>query len=354
MIIAIDCRMLNASGIGAYIRGVLPFILQSNNDFLLIGKKDELQLFSGHNNTRIIECDIKPFSIKEIIFFPPKILKHVNKADLFFTPYFNIPSNLKIPVYTVIHDVIFADLPEITSKIGHKLRISFYKRAYRKSTKIFTVSEFSKSRIEYHFGTDKPVIVTHSAIQQIFLDYKECKKEQIKKNTIIFIGNIKKHKGLACLLEAFILLKEHKLNYKLLIIGNKDSFRSADYSTIEKINSLSDDSISFSGYISDTQLMEYIAESKLLVQPSLYEGFCLPPLEAMVLGTKALISDIPVLKEIYSQYPVTLFNAGDSIDLKNKILEILKKNESSFYLPDELSLKYTFQKTASILLNNFN
>jgi len=60
-----------------------------------------------------------------------------------------------------------------------------------------------------------------------------------------------------------------------------------------------------------------------LVQPSLYEGFGLPPLEAMVLGTPALISDILVFKEIYNDFPVTFFKTGDAIDLKNKMIELL-------------------------------
>jgi len=354
MTIAIDCRMFNSSGIGTYIRGCLPFLLQSDNNILLIGNKDELKSYLINKNVSIIECNVKPFSFKELLFFPLNILKQINKANLYFTPYFNFPSNIRIPVFTVIHDVIFADLPEITSKTGHVIRMLFYKRAYRKSAKIFTVSEFSKSRIEHYFGFKKPVVVTYSAIQQIFLDYKELALSIKKKDTIIFIGNIKKHKGLDCLLDAFFQIKKEGLPHKLLIIGNKDNFRSADNTFIEKIESMSDESICFSGFISDEKLMEHIAESVLLVQPSMYEGFCLPPLEAMALGTRALISDIPVLEEIYSEFPVTFFSVCNSIDLKNKILEILSKKEDSFTLPKELIFKYTFQKTASILLNNFN
>jgi glycosyltransferase involved in cell wall biosynthesis len=91
-----------------------------------------------------------------------------------------------------------------------------------------------------------------------------------------------------------------------------------------------------------------------LVQPSLYEGFCLPPLEAMVLGTKALISDIPVLKEIYGGFPVTFFKAGSIEDLKEKMLLLSKQTTLSISLPNHLKEKYTFQKTASIIMSNFN
>ena len=355
MTTVIDCRMINSSGIGVYIHSCLPFLLQTNNNFLLIGNSEHLRSFSIYKNARIIECNIKPFSFRELFFFPLKILKQINSVDFFFTPFFNIPSNIKIPVFTTIHDIIFADMQQITSKIGHKIRMYFYRRAFRKSKKIFTVSSFSKSRIEHHLGTNKPIIVTHSAIQQMFLDYRALNKNIKKKDIIIFIGNIKKHKGLDFLLEAFSFAKKEGLPHKLIIIGNKDNFRSSDNNITDIIKSINDESISFSGFISDEKLMEYISEASLLVQPSLYEGFCLPPLEALVLGTNVLISDIPVLKEIYSEYPVTFFKTGDSHDLNNKLMEILdKKNAPSISLSDHLLKKYTFQKTASVILNNLN
>jgi hypothetical protein len=71
----------------------------------------------------------------------------------------------------------------------------------------------------------------------------------------------------------------------------------------------------------------------------------------MVLGTRALISDIPALKEIYADFPVIFFRGGDPSDLKDKLMELLfNKNPSSPVLSDDLLLKYTFEKTASVIL----
>jgi glycosyltransferase involved in cell wall biosynthesis len=346
--------MFNASGIGVYLRGCLPFFLKSDNSFLLIGDTKQLNDFTrpfNSINAEIIDCKIKTFSVKELFFFPGKILKKINKADCYYSPFFNIPCGINIPVYSTIHDIIFPDLPELSSKIGLMARMWFFRRAYKKSKKIFTVSDFSKSRIEYHLGSLKPVFVTHSAIQQMFLEYRSLKNNIKKKNNIIFIGNIKKHKGLYCLLDAFYLAKKEGLSQKLIIIGSKDNFRSSDNTVYKKIEAVGDDSITFSGYVNDETLMDYLSSAALLVQPSLYEGFCLPPLEAMVLGTQALISDIPVLKEVYSEYPVKFFRAGDSLDLKEKMLELLQKDyDGSVQLTDYLINKYNFGKTASIIL----
>jgi glycosyltransferase involved in cell wall biosynthesis len=239
-------------------------------------------------------------------------------------------------------------MPELTSKAGLAVRVWFYRRAYKKSQKIFTVSQFSKSRIEYHLGTKKPVIVTHSAIQPMFLEYRANAPEKQKTETIVFVGNIKKHKGLEHLLDAFLLAKKEGLPHTLIIIGSKENFRTADNAIQQKIDSTA---VSFTGFISDEQLMENLSAASLLVQPSLYEGFGLPPLEAMVLGTQALISDIPVFREIYAEYPVTFFKTGDTNDLKEKIMGILfGQKPSSPVLPDVLLLKYTFAKTAETIL----
>jgi len=351
MTIAVDCRMLDASGVGVYLRGILPFLLQSQNDFLLLGNTAQLKSFNSDTNVKIIECNIKPFSIKELFFFPMGTVRQINKADAYFVPFFNIPCGINIPVYTTIHDIIFPDVPEMSSRVGLTLRMRFFRRAYKKSQKIFTVSRFSKSRIEHHLGAEKPVIVTHSAIQSMFLDYRAKVQSSRKKDTIIFIGNIKKHKGLDCLLDAFCLAKKEGLPHQLIIIGSKENFRTSDNTVLQKIETIGADAVSFAGFVSDEKLMEHLSSASLLVQPSLYEGFCLPPLEALVLGTITLISDIPVLKEIYADYPVTFFRTGDSNDLKEKMLKLLlEKDAPSPVLPEHLLLKYTFEKTASIIM----
>ena len=349
MTIAVDCRMIDASGIGVYLQGILPLLLQTEHKFLLFGNLGKLQPYSSLNkNGTIIPCDVKPFSIKELFFFPRKTLKKINKADIFYSPFFNIPP-VRIPVFSTIHDIIFPDMPDITSKTGLAARMFFFRRAAKKSQKIFTVSEFSKSRIEYRLGKNKPVIVTHSAIQPLFLDYHLKIGNIQKKETVIFIGNIKKHKGLDYLIDAFSLAKKEGLHHKLIIIGEKENFRTGDNKVLQKIESLGNDTVLFTGFVSTEQLMEHLCTASLLIQPSLYEGFCLPPLEAMVIGTQALISDIAVLKEIYAGYPVTFFRTGDIIDLKEKMMHLLK-SPASPELTCELLYRYTFEKTVSRIL----
>lgn len=352
MVIAIDCRWIDSSGIGVYIRECLPLFLKSNNYFYLLGDSVKLQeLISGCKNAEILDCNVKTFSLRELFFFPEKYLKIINKSDCYYSPYFNVPGGIRVPIYLTIHDMIFPDIPELTSRFGLSLRMLFYRRAFTKARKIFTVSNFSKLRIEHYSGGKVPVVVTHSAIQPWILQSRKDKIE--KNNTIVFIGNIKKHKGLDCLFDAFLLARAEGLSCKLVIIGSRDNFRSSDNSFLQKIDSLGPAAVLFTGFITNQEMLEYLSSAALLVQPSLYEGFGLPPLEAMVLGTQALISDIPALKEIYSEFPVTFFKAGDPADLKEKLLKLLHNQPALVVsLSEPLLSKYTFDKTAATILQH--
>jgi glycosyltransferase involved in cell wall biosynthesis len=347
MKIALDCRMLNASGVGVYLRGCLPRLLDSPHSFILLGSRRELAVFAeGRACTSVVDCPVKPFSLRELFAFPGRLSREINRCDLFYSPYFNVPGGVTVPVYTTIHDIIFPDMPELTGPLGLAARMWFYRRAFRRSKTIFTVSQFSADRIRHYAGAALPVTITHSAIQPYLLEEAAV---PCKTNTILFIGNIKKHKGLWCLLDAFLQGRAEGLNYKLVIVGEKERFRSVDTEALKKIEGSS--IVEFTGFISNEKLKVLLAQSALLVQPSLYEGFCLPPLEAMVSGTAALISDIPVFREIYGDFPVTFFRAGDSNDLKDKLMDLLKGRQMpQVALSEDLKNRYTFQKTTDIIL----
>jgi hypothetical protein len=92
MTLTIDCRHIDSSGVGVYIRECLPLFLASPHHFVLLGDPEKLKTIVGTNkNARIVPCDIKPFSIRERFFFPRTILQVINKTDLFYSPFFNIP-----------------------------------------------------------------------------------------------------------------------------------------------------------------------------------------------------------------------------------------------------------------------
>ena len=128
-------------------------------------------------------------------------------------------------------------------------------------------------------------------------------------------------------------------------MGNSENFRTADETVFKKIKDAPEGSVEFTGRISDEELNELYRKTKRLIQPSLYEGFGMPPLEAMSLGTKAIISDIPVFREIYRDFSVTFFKAGNCNDLAEKLLSIKDETDEIKEFPQI----YSFEKTAAII-----
>lgn len=347
MKLAIDCRMTKSGGVGSYLNALLPF-LTKKNECLLLGNTEELEKFKSEK-TELLQLDIKTFSVKELFAFPKNIAKKINKCDVFYSPYFNVPSGIKIPVYTTIHDVVFLDVPGLASKTGTFVRKLFYSYAVFKSKKIFTVSEFSKARIISDLNCKKPVVVTYNAVPDWFYcgekkNISENKSEE-KENSILFVGNIKKHKGLSILIDALKIAVSKGFKLKLKIVGNAENFRTQDESVFQKIKEVPEGFVEFTGRISDEELKNLYKKTKRLVQPSLYEGFGMPPLEAMSLGTKAIISDIPVFREIYKDFPVTFFKSGDCNDLAEKLLSIINEDDKLKKFPEV----YSFEKTAEII-----
>ncbi|QQO09794.1 glycosyltransferase family 4 protein [Breznakiella homolactica] len=349
MKIAIDCRVVESSGIGVYLRECLPFFVSSGNELLLLGDEKVLQKYVPIKspNVTIFQYTDNPFSIKELTRMPGKVRRAVNSCGAYYSPYFNIPSGVRIPVYTTIHDVLFPDMPELTSKIGLILRMFFYRRAVRRSKCIFTVSEFSRSRIQHYFGTKKPVLVTYNGISNYLLAPGSGKPRKY----LLFIGNIKKQKGLSVLTAAFAAARQEGLGMDLVIVGSAENFRTKDTEITASPRKDAFQGVSFTGHVSDDELLTYLRDAALLVQPSLYEGFGIPPLEAMSQGTPALVSDIPVFKEIYRGFPVSYFEAGNVLSLKEQLLLLCGNG-----IPPRVALTqkqrdtYTYQKTAGIIL----
>lgn len=346
MKLTIDCRMLGSGGIGTYLESLLPYFIK-NYECLLIGRENDISKFSQYKNVTLCNCEINPFSLKEFFSFPQNITNQINKTDIYYTPYCNIPSGIKITIYSTIHDVVFLDVKGLTGKIGTFARKFFYQHAINKSKIIFTVSDFSKQRIIANLSTKKkPIIVTYNSVPQWFLENQQ-NLSKTKENYILFVGNIKKHKGLHTLLDAFEILQKDDFPSKLVLVGNAQNFRTGDNTIFTKINSFTEGKIEFTGKISNPQLKNYYSKARLLIQPSFYEGFGMPPLEALYCGTNVILSDIPVFKEIYKDFPVTFFECGNANDLAQKI----KKNYNNEN-PTEIPNKYSFEKTFEIIKGN--
>lgn len=314
MKVVIDCRYLGLSGIGRYLEGIIEK-LPSDHEYIYYGDSNKIKKYVETNN--IIECTLSPFSPKALF----EGAKEINKYDCFFTPNFIIPFGIKIPIFSTIHDVIFLDDRTTTNNyLDYRIKKYLLKRATKISRAIFTVSNFSKERIKHYFPKTKNIIITYTGLAKNVLNANN--KEIEKDNSIVFVGNLKKNKNIITLLKAFEKARNVDNSLKLFIIGS-NNHKTKD----EELNKyLNLPGVSFTGKISDDELFLIIRKAKYLVQPSLYEGFGLPPLEALYLKTVPIISNIQVFKEIYEKYPVIFFSSIE--DLANKLLEAPKDVES--------------------------
>ena len=347
MKIAIDCRMINMSGIGSYLRGLLKyFIAIEENQYILLGNRKELDIYKTNRNCIIKHIDIPIFSVKELICFPVNI---INTCDCFYTPNYNIPLGIKIPIYATIHDVVFLDIPSLTSYLGRLIRYVYLKRSYIISKVIFTVSEFSKQRILEHLckSYDK-VIVTYNGVSESFLNYTSNER---KKDYFLYVGNIKAHKGIKTLLSAFNKLRLYDSKARLVVIGDYHNFQTTDKEIQQLINTqMTSKELIFTGKVDDDNLKKIMFGAKALIQPSLYEGFGIPPLESMYLGTPVILSDIPVFKELYSDFPVTKFHVNDVNDLYEK-MKMAKGDR--VVLSSQQKMKYSYQNSAKLIIKTF-
>ncbi|MCR5171600.1 MAG: glycosyltransferase family 4 protein [Treponema sp.] len=347
--LAIDIRMIGSGGIGSFISALLPHFISHYEKCLLIGSNKQAQDFILNPKVEFLECEIKTFSLKEMLFFPKGMLKKINSYDAYFTPYCNIPNGIKIPVYSTIHDIVFLDVDGLTGRLGRLARKIIYQRAINKSKEIFTVSNFSKERIQKKLKCKKALTVIYNSVPSYLSDMLNSTVEKTQKEDIIlFVGNIKKHKGLSTLLKAFSLAKEKGLKSKLVIVGNKDNFRTGDEEVAAYFNKNNDNLIEFTGKISNDELKKLYEKSRVLVQPSLYEGFGMPPLEAMVCGTPAIISNIPVFKEIYGDFPVTFFHVQDFSDLAEKLIQNVEFDKET---ARKLASRYSYKNSAKTIMD---
>lgn len=116
------------------------------------------------------------------------------------------------------------------------------------------------------------------------------------------------------------MAQQKGLDSKLVIVGSSDKFRTSDGDVTSLLTNLQN--VEFTGWVDNKKLCELLAAAKALVLPSRYEGFGIAPLEALYLGTNAIISNIPVLKEVYDSYPVSFFKVDNPESLCSMLIRL--------------------------------
>lgn len=244
-----------------------------------------------------------------------------------------------------IHDLSFLYNSEWFSKLYFHFYSILTPIQAKKALKILTVSEFSKNEIIRLLKLpSKKIAIIYNAVSENFNHIKtNC---NINKDYILAVSSIDPRKNFETLIKAINLLS---FDTKLYIIGDSNAvFRNTKIS-----KSLS---VEFLGRVSDSELINFYKNARLFVYPSLYEGFGLPPLEAISSGCCTIVSNINVFKEIFED-AVGYFDPNNAHDIKRCI--------ESYYFSDELrhrtkcnfkriESKFSWNKSAKILINELN
>lgn len=336
--ICIDCRMWGKTygGIGRYTKEIVLYLLNHENWLytLLCYKNtyEELSEFlnsSSKSNIQLCLCKAPLFSLKAQLDF----VLNVPECDILWVPSINIPI---LPVrakylVTTIHDLFHLAHPEYYSRTKLSILKFLIGCAIRKSTLILTVSNFSASEIARFYG--------ESAAKKVHRVYNgftpvSCSNEKTgyESRYILYVGNIKPHKNLKNALlgyEQYINSTGDDLGF--VIVGKKEGFVTADKDVdliIKRINKHKS-SVNFVGNVDDEQLYSLYKCATIFIQPSFYEGFGIPLIEAMSFGIPIICSDIPVFKEICGKQ-VRYFDPGDVFSIYRAILDSVNRSKCSY------------------------
>jgi glycosyltransferase involved in cell wall biosynthesis len=331
--IAIDARKLHDFGIGTYIRNLvrqLTRIDQETEYVLLCQERDrqiagELEL--GRNFRAVIDRSAS-YSIREQISVP--IVLGRQNPDLFHAPHYVLPPLVRCRSVVTIHDCIHLMFPQyLPNRLALAYARSSIWMAARTSSRILTVSEASKRDILRFFNVPpEKITVIYNGIDQRF-HVKPPDEEmarvrqryQLEGDFVLYVGNVKPHKNLGRLLDAFHQVRQGGLDHlKLVVIGDEISKYTELRRLVHRLNLHKH--IRFLGFMPDETLAVLYRLAAVFVFPSLYEGFGLPPLEAMASGTPVVTSNVSSLPEVVGDAAV-LVDPNDAESIADGMRRVL-------------------------------
>lgn len=373
MRIGIDARMYGSKqgGIGRYIEQIIKYFEQLSNDssteFVIFLNKDNWDDFNPQNSrfTKVL-ANIKWYGWREQIQFP-KIIKK-SKIDLMHFPHWNIPLFYSNPFVVTIHDLLLFHYPtkeaSTLGPISYFLKNIAYhmvlKHALNKSKYILTPSKYTKEDIIKLFKINcEKITVTYLAPTKITstadTDMEKKLKYSPNKPYVLYIGVAYPHKNLDRLIDAWkIFYTKYGNKYNLVLAGRNNYFykKLINKVAIEKI-----ENIVFTDYVQDKDLELLYKNASLYVFPSLYEGFGLPPLEAMHYEIPVISSNATCLPEILNDAAL-YFNPKNISDIVDTIWQGLTDadlrqtlNTKSRQLIHNYSWKQTAKQTLEVYDN---
>jgi len=336
MRIAIDIRKINEFGVGTYIWNLVRNLagIDDRNDYLLVGSQRNFhelgplppnfkQLYQPEENGLWRDNISIPFDL------------HRQRLDVVHIPHHEAPFFTPSKLVVTIHDCVHLLFPqEDSSNFGNYRSYLRTKRVVHAAQHVLAVSRSTKDDLINIFELpDSKISVVHNALDERFAfthtpgERKQVlERYQLKDPFVLYSGKIRPHKNVQRLIEAFVVLKnelgdsDRYKNLKLIIIG--DELSKHQYLRLTVIRSGAQQDVRFFGFVPYPILRVFYQSAQLFAFPSLYEGFGLPPLEAMANRAPVLASNTSSLPEVLEDAAV-LVNPENVFDIARGMKLIL-------------------------------
>jgi glycosyltransferase involved in cell wall biosynthesis len=307
MRIVLDARKLHDFGIGTYIRNLIAGLgaIDTATDYVLLTRPgDTATAAAAGANFRAVAETARPYSLTEQWRIPLAAARA--HADLLHEPHYVLPPLARCRTVVTIHDCIHLRFPEyLPSRAAFFYAHTMIRLAARKADRVLTVSEASKRDILHYTGVaaDKVTVIPNgldarfaaapdwAAIERV------QQRFQLDHPFVLYVGNIKPHKNLERLIAAFAAARgDGPDDLKLVVIGDETS----NYPSVRQAvhRHRLDKHVRFFGFQPAATLVVFYRLARAFVFPSLYEGFGLPPLEAMANETPVVTSNLSSLPEV--------------------------------------------------------
>jgi glycosyltransferase involved in cell wall biosynthesis len=304
--ISIDTRKLHDFGIGTYIRNLLGHLarLDHESEFVLLCRPEDASTLAELGaNFRPVPETAGNYSVSEQLKVPLALRRE--RVALFHATHYVLPPLVPCRAVVTIHDCIHLMFPQyLPNRLAFKYAHASIALAARRATRIMTVSESSKRDI-LHFVDVSPdrIDVIYNGYDERFgvppveEDVRVRERYQLQGSFVLYAGTVKPHKNLERLIEAFHLVRKQGLeDLTLVLIGDEISKYTALRRAVHRYQLHKQ--VRFLGYMPQETLAVMYRLARVFVFPSLYEGFGLPPLEAMASGTPVVTSNASSLPEV--------------------------------------------------------